>query len=183
MMYDKNGDAAHNGIERNCERRRLGADVVGGRFHFGGTRRSRFQRAWRSCQPNRVPKRRYAKKGDLLLQLDASAEEAQLRSAEAEAELGRQDLERSRGLASQKVVSKAELDAAESKFNRLNAVADQMRSNIREEDDDRAIRWPARDSPGEHRANDQLRANKWCSFTSLDSVFADFALPQHILVS
>ncbi|PYK20658.1 MAG: efflux transporter periplasmic adaptor subunit, partial [Verrucomicrobia bacterium] len=49
-----------------------------------------------------------AKKGDLLLQLDASAEEALLRSAEAEAELGRQDLERSRGLASQKVVSKAE---------------------------------------------------------------------------
>ena len=40
-----------------------------------------------------------AKKGDLLLQLDASAEEALLRSAEAEAELGRQDLERSRGLA------------------------------------------------------------------------------------
>ena len=72
-----------------------------------------------------------AKKGDLLVQLDASAEEALLRSAEAEAELGRQDLERTRGLASQKVVSKAELDAAESKFNRLNAVVDQMRSNIR----------------------------------------------------
>ncbi|PYJ00613.1 MAG: efflux transporter periplasmic adaptor subunit, partial [Verrucomicrobia bacterium] len=72
-----------------------------------------------------------AKKGDLLLQLDASAEEALLRSAEAEAELGRQDLERTRGLASHKVVSKAELDAAESKFNRLNAVVDQMHSNIR----------------------------------------------------
>jgi membrane fusion protein (multidrug efflux system) len=42
-----------------------------------------------------------AKKGDLLLQLDASAEEALLRSAEAEAELGRQDLERTRGLALQ----------------------------------------------------------------------------------
>src|SRR5438132_2086429 len=72
-----------------------------------------------------------AKKGDLLVQLDASAEEALLRSAEAEAELGRQDLERSRGLASQKVVSKAELDAAGSKVNRLNAVADQTRANIR----------------------------------------------------
>jgi Membrane-fusion protein len=44
-----------------------------------------------------------AKKGDLLVQLDASAEEALLRSSEAEAELGRQDLERTRGLASQKV--------------------------------------------------------------------------------
>src|SRR5439155_757174 len=46
-----------------------------------------------------------AKKGDLLVQLDASAEEALLRSAEAEAELARQDLERTRGLASQKVLS------------------------------------------------------------------------------
>ena len=63
-----------------------------------------------------------AKKGDVIMKLDASQEEALLRSAEAEAELGRQDLERTRGLASQKVVSKAELDAAESKFNRLNAV-------------------------------------------------------------
>src|SRR5438132_747494 len=56
-----------------------------------------------------------AKKGDLLVQLDASAEQALLRSAEAEAELARQDLERTRGLASQKVLSKAELDAAESR--------------------------------------------------------------------
>src|SRR5436305_553553 len=66
-----------------------------------------------------------AKKGDLLVQLDASAEEALLRSAEAEAELARQDLERTRGRSSQKVDSKAELDAAQSKFNRLNAVVDQ----------------------------------------------------------
>src|SRR6202162_1769841 len=57
-----------------------------------------------------------AKKGDLLVQLDASAEEAQLRTAEADLELARADLERSRGLAARKVISKAEIDAAESKF-------------------------------------------------------------------
>ncbi len=72
-----------------------------------------------------------AKKGDVIVKLDASQEEALLRSAEAEAELARTDLERAQGLASQKVVSKAELDAAESKFRRLTAIADQMRSNIR----------------------------------------------------
>src|SRR5439155_14156411 len=72
-----------------------------------------------------------AKKGDVIVKLDASQEEALLRSAEAEAELARTDLERTRGLASQNVVSKAELDAAESKFRRLTAVVDQMRSNIR----------------------------------------------------
>src|SRR5207237_7803451 len=72
-----------------------------------------------------------AKKGDVIVKLDASQEEALLRSAEAEAELARTDLERAQGLASQKVVSKAEVDAAESKFRRLTAIDDQMRSNIR----------------------------------------------------
>src|SRR6266516_1938302 len=52
-----------------------------------------------------------SKKGDLLVQLDASAEEAQLHSAEADVELARADLERSRDLAARKVISKAELDA------------------------------------------------------------------------
>src|SRR5438552_11943133 len=72
-----------------------------------------------------------AKKGDLLVKLDASQEEALLRSAEAEVELARTDLERTRGLASQKVVSKAELDAGESKIRRLAAVVQQIRSIIR----------------------------------------------------
>jgi membrane fusion protein (multidrug efflux system) len=121
-----------------------------------------------------------AKKGDLLLQLDASAEEALLRSAEAEAELGRQDLERSRGLASQKVVSKAELDAAESKFNRLNAVADQMRSNIRK----KTIIAPFDGQLGIRQVNVGQMINSGqqvVQLTALDSLFADFALPQQYL--
>ena len=72
-----------------------------------------------------------AKQGDMLVQLDTSAEEAQLRTAEADVELARADLQRARDLAARKVISKAEQDAAESKFNRLQAVVDQMRSNIR----------------------------------------------------
>src|SRR6187200_2341606 len=62
-----------------------------------------------------------AKKGDLLVQLDASAEEAQLQSSEADLELARADLERARDLATRKVVSKAELDSAESKFKQKSA--------------------------------------------------------------
>ena len=74
------------------------------------------------------------------MKLDASQEEALLRSAEAEAELATAGLGTiSRPCRRKKVVSKAELDAAESKFNRLNAVVDQMRSNIREEDAYRAV--------------------------------------------
>ena len=121
-----------------------------------------------------------AKKGDLLLQLDASAEEALLRSAEAEAELARQDLDRTRGLASQKVLSKAELDAAESKFNRLNAVVDQMRSNIRK----KTIIAPFDGQLGIRQVNVGQMINSGqqvVPLTSLDPVFADFALPQQHL--
>ena len=71
-----------------------------------------------------------AKKGEVLMKLDASQEEALLRSAEAEAQLARTDLERSRDLAMKKVVSSAELDSAQSKFRRQNALVDQMRSSI-----------------------------------------------------
>jgi membrane fusion protein (multidrug efflux system) len=121
-----------------------------------------------------------AKKGDLLVQLDASAEEALLRSAEAEAELGRQDLERSRDLASKKVVSKSELDAAESKFNRLNAVVDQMHSNIRK----KTIIAPFDGQLGIRQVNVGQMINagqQVVPITSLDPVFADFALPQQYL--
>lgn len=121
-----------------------------------------------------------AKKGDLLVQLDASAEEALLRSAEAEAELARQDLERTRGLASEKVLSKAELDAAQSKFNRLNAVVDQMRSNIRK----KTIIAPFDGQLGIRQVNVGQMINagqQVVPLTSLDPVFADFALPQQYL--
>ena len=53
-----------------------------------------------------------AKKGDVLLKLDSSAEEAQLHTAEADLELARANLQRTQDLATRKVVSKQELDAA-----------------------------------------------------------------------
>src|SRR5207244_10501907 len=111
---------------------------------------------------------------------DASQEEALLRSAEAEAELARQDLGRTRGLASQKVLSKAELDAAESKFNRLNAVVDQMRSNIRK----KTIIAPFDGQLGIRQVNVGQMINagqQVVSLQSLDPVYVDFALPQQHL--
>ena len=121
-----------------------------------------------------------AKKGDVIMKLDASQEEALLRSSEAEAELARQDLERTRGLASEKVVSKAELDAAESKVNRLNAVVDQMRSSIRK----KTLVAPFDGQLGIRQVNVGQMINagqQVVPLTSLDSLFADFALPQQYL--
>src|SRR5216117_4017838 len=121
-----------------------------------------------------------AKKGDVIVKLDASQEEALLRSAEAEAELARTDLERAQGLASQKVVSKAELDAAESKFRRLAAVVDQMRSNIRK----KTIVAPFDGQLGIRQVNvgQMIHAGQQIvPLTSLDPVYVDFALPQQYL--
>ena len=72
-----------------------------------------------------------AKKGDVLLKLDASAEEAQLRSAEGRRGTGESRIfERARDLAARKVISKAELDAAQSKFKQKQGTVDNMQSVI-----------------------------------------------------
>ena len=121
-----------------------------------------------------------AKKGDVLMKLDTSQEEALLRSAAAEAQLARTDLERSRDLAMKKVVSSAEFDSAQSKFTRLNAVVDQMRSNIAK----KTLIAPFDGQLGIRQVNVGQMINagqQVVQLTSLDSLFADFALPQQYL--
>jgi membrane fusion protein, multidrug efflux system len=118
-----------------------------------------------------------AKKGDVLIRLDVSQEEALLRSAEAEAQLARTDLERARDLAVKKVVSNAELDAAESKFRRLNAVVDQMRSNMAK----KTIVAPFDGQLGIRQVNvgQTISAGQQVvAVTALDFVYVDFALPE-----
>jgi len=121
-----------------------------------------------------------AKKGDVLLKLDTSQEEALLRSSEAEAQLARTDLERARDLAMKKVVSSAELDSAQSKFTRLNAVVDQMRSNIAK----KSVIAPFDGQLGIRQVNVGQTINagqQVVALTSLDSVYVDFALPEQNL--
>jgi len=121
-----------------------------------------------------------AKKGDVIMKLDASQEEALLRSAEAEAELARTDLERTQGLAAQKVVSKSELDAAESKFRRLTAIVDQMRSNIRK----KTLVAPFDGHVGIRQVNVGQMINagqQVVALTSLDPVYGStYALPGRV---
>ena len=121
-----------------------------------------------------------AKKGDLLVQLDASAEEAQLHSAEADLQLARADWDRAADLATRKVISKAEKDAAESKFKQKAASVDQMRSMITK----KTVRAPFDGQLGIRQVNvgQSLEAGQpVVPLTSLDPVFADFALPQQDL--
>ena len=117
------------------------------------------------------------KKGDLLLKLDASSEIAQLRSAQADAELANADFERARDLANRKVISKAELDAAESKYRQKKAMVDNMQAII----DKKEIHAPFDGVTGIRSVNpgQMVAANDpLVSLQTLDHVFVDFSLPQ-----
>jgi len=121
-----------------------------------------------------------AKKGDVLVRLDASSEEGQLRTAVADLELARQDLERTRDLAARKVISKAELDAAESKFKQKEGAVDNMRAMVAKKE----VRAPFDGQLGIRQVNIGQMINagqQVVALTALDPVYVDFALPQQEL--
>jgi len=121
-----------------------------------------------------------AKKGDVLMRLDASSEEAQLKSSEADLELARSDLGRARDLAGRNVVSKAELDAAESKFKQKEGVVNNMRSMISKKE----VLAPFDGQLGIRQVNvgQMVTAGQQVvSLQALDPLYVDFALPQQDL--
>jgi membrane fusion protein (multidrug efflux system) len=68
--------------------------------------------------------------GDLLLKLDISSEDAQLRAAEAQVDLAQLNAERTRKLREDKTVSQAEADAVEATLKEARANADGIRAVI-----------------------------------------------------
>src|SRR5437879_2315984 len=114
-----------------------------------------------------------AKKGDVLVKLVASQEEADL-------ELARNDLARARDLAARKVISKAELDAAESKFKQKEGAVDNMRAMVGKKE----VRAPLDGQLGIRQVNVGQMINagqQVVALTALDPVYVDFALPQQEL--
>jgi membrane fusion protein (multidrug efflux system) len=121
-----------------------------------------------------------AKKGDVLMRLDSSAEEAQLRTAEADLELARANLERERNLAARKVVSQQEFDAAQSTFGQKQGAVDNMRAFITKKE----VRAPFDGMLGIRQVNVGQMINagqQVVQLTGLDKVYVDFALPQQNL--
>jgi membrane fusion protein (multidrug efflux system) len=119
-------------------------------------------------------------KGDLLVKLDSSTEEAQLQAAEAQAELARLNAERTRKLSADKTVSQSELDAAEATLKQNQASADEIRATIEKKN----IRAPFAGRLGIRLVNlgEQLDVGKAIvSLQSLTPVFADFSMPQQNL--
>jgi membrane fusion protein, multidrug efflux system len=119
-------------------------------------------------------------KGDLLVRLDTSSEQAQLRALEAQEELARINLARERSLRTNNMVSQAELDTAEATLKQSQGNADTLRATIEK----KTIRAPFAGSLGLRLVNlgQYLEAGKpIVSLQSLTPVYADFSLPQQEL--
>jgi membrane fusion protein, multidrug efflux system len=116
----------------------------------------------------------------VLVQLDVSSEEAQLRSAEADAELARVAEERARNLRKDNVISQSEFDTADATFKQKTAQVDNMRAIIAK----KTIRAPFDGEAGIRQVNPGQMVpagQQIVSLQALDPIFVNFALPQQRL--
>ncbi len=119
-------------------------------------------------------------KNAVLIQLDVSAEQAQLRSAEADLELAKANEERARGLAESKVISKSEYDSNNSALKQKAAQVDNMRAQIEK----KTVRAPFAGQAGIRQVNagQMVPAGQaLVALQSLDPIFVNFSLPQQQL--
>ena len=120
---------------------------------------------------------RRVKAGQVLVQLDTSQEQAQLASAEAKHRLAHLDLERAQGLRDEKVVSQADLDAAEA----ANVQAESAIAEIKATIGRKTIRAPFSGILGIRQVNlgQYLNAgNAVVSLQSYDPIYVNFNVPQ-----
>ena len=121
-----------------------------------------------------------AAKGQILVRLDTSSEEAQLRSAEAQTELARLNLERARDLRAQGVVSQSDLDSREAALSQTTGEVDIVRATIAK----KTIRAPFAGRLGIRSVNLGQFVNPGdaiVSLHSLDPVYVDFSVPEQQL--
>ena len=120
------------------------------------------------------------KAGDILVQLDISTEEAQLRSAEASAALAKANLARARDLRQSNTNSPAELDAADAQAKQADAQAENLRAVIAK----KTMRAPFAGRLGLRLVNLGQILREGEAITTLqtmDPIFVNFSLPQQRL--
>jgi membrane fusion protein (multidrug efflux system) len=120
------------------------------------------------------------KAGDVLVRQDTSVEEAQLRSAEANAELAAVNLRRTGELLAKNTVSQAQFDSDTATSKQAIAAADNIRATIGK----RTIKAPFSGRLGIRLVNlgQNLKAgDSIVSLQALNPIFVDFSLPQEQL--
>ena len=117
------------------------------------------------------------KAGEELVKLDVEIEEAQLRAAEAAAELARVSFDRAKELLASQTISQAEVDAASATHKQAVAQLDNIRAWIEK----KTIRAPFGGKLGIRRISIGQFLQKGSpvvSLHSLDPVYVEFSLPQ-----
>ncbi len=120
------------------------------------------------------------KAGDVLVELDVSTEQAQLRAAEATAALARANLQRARDLRQNNTNSPAELDAADAQAKQAAAQADGIRALMEK----KVIKAPFTGRLGLRLVNlgQILReGDAITTLQTLDPIYVNFSLPQQRL--
>ena len=118
--------------------------------------------------------------GDLLVQLDTTTEDAQLRAAEAGAALTKVNLDRAKELRDKNTTSQAEFDAANAQAQQNDASAEGIRAVIAK----KTIRAPFAGRLGLRLVNlGQIlkEGDAIVSLQTLDPIYVNFSLPQQRL--
>ncbi len=121
-----------------------------------------------------------AKEGDLLVQIDVTQEEAQLRSALAQQKLAGLNLQRQQNLLKNRVSSQADFDAAQAEYDRMTASVLEMQSHINK----KTIRAPFSGVLGIRMVNlgQYMQSGAQVApLQSLDPIYVNFWLPQQSL--
>ena len=122
----------------------------------------------------------FVHRGDVLVELDSSTEQAQLAAAKADAELARATLERSRTLRASDYSSAADLDAADARAKQTTATVAQLQATIAK----KTIRAPfdGRVAIRQVELGQVLSPGTLvASLQSIHPIHADFWLPQQAL--
>ena len=122
------------------------------------------------------------KKGQLIVRLDTSAEQAQLQSAQADMALAKQTLERNEGLRRQEVNTQAELEAAQARDKQTRATVVNLQAIINK----KIIRAPFDGRAGIRAVELGQVVSPGTPIVSLQTVspiYAEFQLPQQALAA
>ncbi|MGZ6124207.1 MAG: efflux RND transporter periplasmic adaptor subunit [Myxococcales bacterium] len=122
----------------------------------------------------------YLRKGEVMVQLDSSVEEAQLTAARAEAELARASLRRAQALRESRSNSPADLDTAEARAKQAAANVATLQATVAK----KTIRAPFDGRVAIRQVNlGQVLASgaAIASLQSITPIYADFWLPQQAL--
>jgi len=123
-----------------------------------------------------------AKEGQVLVELDADVERAQLASADARRDLAGRNAERSQKLAAGSVISKAQLDDVQAQLKTATTDMAALRAQVER----KVIRAPFRGRLGIRAVNVGQYLTPGTTVTTLDAMggtFADFTLPQEELAA